>query len=135
MGEVKEVNIKNQTYSYYFNNMIDIKNFHSDLLKIDKKQHRDVDIYNIDYNTIKKYRNCNCDSDCDCDFENIRSVNLLYIIMYSATGYFKVKYGELYLTIDSTENYQELFLMLDQKLKPSMVEKNYFIKIIMLELQ
>ena len=94
MEEVKEVNIKNQTYSYYFDNMIDIKNFHSDLLKIDRKQHRDVDIYNIGYNTIKKYRNCNCDSDCDCDFENIRSVNLLYIIMYSATGYFKVKFGE-----------------------------------------
>ena len=37
MGEVKEVNIKNQTYSYYFDSMIDIKNFHSDLLKIDKK--------------------------------------------------------------------------------------------------
>ena len=36
MGEVKELNIKNQTY-YYFNDNIDIKVFQSNLLKIDKK--------------------------------------------------------------------------------------------------
>ena len=59
MGEVKEINIKNQTY-FYFDDMIDIKNFHSDLLKIDKKLHRGVDIYYIGCNTIKKISNCNC---------------------------------------------------------------------------
>ena len=36
MGQVKELNIKNQTY-YYFNEIIDKKDFHSNLLKIDKK--------------------------------------------------------------------------------------------------
>ena len=36
MGKVKELNIKNRTY-YYFNDIIDIKDFHSNLLKIDKK--------------------------------------------------------------------------------------------------
>ena len=36
MVEAKEVNIKNQTY-YFFDDMIDTKNFHSNLLKIDKK--------------------------------------------------------------------------------------------------
>ena len=36
MGEVKALNIKNQTY-YFFNDMINIQNFHSNLLKIDKK--------------------------------------------------------------------------------------------------
>ena len=36
MGEVKELNIKNQT-DYYFNDNIDIKDFQSNLLKIDKK--------------------------------------------------------------------------------------------------
>ena len=36
MGEVKEINIKNRTL-YFFDDMIDIKNFHSNLLKIDKK--------------------------------------------------------------------------------------------------
>ena len=43
MGQVKEINIKNQTY-YFFDDMIDTKNFHSNLLKIDKKSHKDIDI-------------------------------------------------------------------------------------------
>ena len=43
MGEVKELNIKNRTY-YYFNDIIDIKDFQSKLLKIDKKQYKDIDI-------------------------------------------------------------------------------------------
>ena len=52
MGEVKELNIKNQTY-YFFDDIIDIKNFNSNLLKIDKKSHKDIDIYYIGYITIK----------------------------------------------------------------------------------
>ena len=108
MGEVKELNIKNRTY-YYFDDTIEIRNFHSDLLKIDEKSHRDFDIYYINYNTIKKFSNCNCDCDCDCDYENIRSVNALYLIIYSATGFFKEKYNEKYLILDWTEKYEEVF--------------------------
>ena len=44
MGKVKELKIKNQTY-YYFNDIIDIKNFQSNLLKIDKKQYKSIDIH------------------------------------------------------------------------------------------
>ena len=108
MGEVKELNIKNRTY-YYFDDTIEIRNFHSDLLKIDEKSHRDFDIYYINYNTIKKFSNCSCDCDCDCDYENIRSVNALYLIIYSATGFFKEKYNEKYLILDWTEKYEEVF--------------------------
>ena len=57
MGQVKELNIKNQTY-YFFDDMIDIKNFNSNLLKIDKKSHKDIDIYYIGYITIKKFSDC-----------------------------------------------------------------------------
>ena len=46
MGEIKELSIKNQTY-YFLDDMINIKNFHSNLLKIDKKSHKDTDIYYI----------------------------------------------------------------------------------------
>ena len=46
MEKVKELNIKNQTY-YFFNDMINIKTFHSNLIKIDKKPYKDVDIYHI----------------------------------------------------------------------------------------
>ena len=98
MGKVKKLNIKNQTY-YYFNDIINIKDFHSNLLRIDKKQHKDVNIYYIGYITIKKFGDC----------ENIQSVNPLYLIIYSATGYFEEKYGEKYLTLDSTEKYDEVF--------------------------
>ena len=43
MGQDKELNIKNRIY-YYFNDIIDIKDFQSKLLKIDKKQYKDIDI-------------------------------------------------------------------------------------------
>ena len=35
MGQVKEINIKNQTY-HFFDDMINIKNFNSNLLKIER---------------------------------------------------------------------------------------------------
>ena len=98
MGEVKEMNIKNQTY-YFFDDMIDIRNFHSNLLKIDKKLHKDIDIYYIGYITIKKFSDC----------ENIHSVNPLYLIIHSAAGYFKEKNGEKYLIISMPESYEEVF--------------------------
>ena len=78
MGEVKEINIKNQTYCF-LNDIVDIRDFRSNLLKIDKKLHKDVDIYYIGYITIKKFDDC----------KNIHSVNPLYLIFHSATGYFK----------------------------------------------
>ena len=98
MGKLKELNIKNQTY-YFFNEMINIKNFHSNLLKIDKKSHKDFDIYYIGYITVKKIG----------DFENIHSVNPLYLLIHSATGYFKENNGEKYLILDPIEKYEEVF--------------------------
>ena len=80
MGEVKKINIKNQTY-YFFDDMIDIRSFHSNLLKTDKKFHKDIDIYCIGYITINKFSDC----------ENIRCVNPLYLIIHSATGHLKRK--------------------------------------------
>ena len=37
MGKVKQIEIKNRTY-YFYNDMINLKNFESILLKIDKKK-------------------------------------------------------------------------------------------------
>ena len=39
MGSIKDINIKNRTY-YFFDDMINIKNFGSNLLKIDKKPYK-----------------------------------------------------------------------------------------------
>ena len=98
MGETKELNIKNQTY-YFFDDMIDIRNFQSNLLKIDKKHYKDFDIYYIGYITIKKIGDC----------KNIHSVNPLYLIIHSATGYFKENNGEKYLILDLADKYEEVF--------------------------
>ena len=36
METIKQINIKNRTY-YFYNDIIDIKNFDSSMLKLDKK--------------------------------------------------------------------------------------------------
>ena len=53
MGTIKEINIKNRTY-YFYNEIIDIKTFDSNMLKLDKKPYKNLDIYNIGYVTVKK---------------------------------------------------------------------------------
>ena len=67
MGYIKEINIKNKKF-FFFNGMINIKDFDSNLLKIDKKSYKNIGIYNIGYIAIKKLD----------DYENIYSVNPLY---------------------------------------------------------
>ena len=53
MREIKQINIKNRTY-YFYNNIIDLKDFDAKFLKIDKKFHKNLDIYYIGYITNKK---------------------------------------------------------------------------------
>ena len=106
MEKVKELNIKNRTY-YYFNGIIDIKGFQSNLLEIDKKQYKDIDIYYIGCITIKKLDDC----------ENIYRVNPFYLLIYSATECFKQKNSEKYLVIDSTEKYEEVFSGIKKEIK------------------
>ena len=97
MGTIKQINIKNRTY-YFYNDMIDIKTFDSDLLKIDKKSYKDIGIYNIGYITIKKID----------DYENIYSVNPLYLTISHASGYIEEKDVNKYLIFDSTDENKEL---------------------------
>ena len=70
MGNIKQIKIKNRTY-YFFNDMINIEEFDSSLLKIDKKSYKNIGIYNTEYITIKKID----------DYENIYSVSPLYLII------------------------------------------------------
>ena len=46
MGSINEINIKNRIY-HFFNDMIKIKNFDTDLLKIDKKSYKNINVYYI----------------------------------------------------------------------------------------
>ena len=80
MGEVKQINIKNRTY-YFYNDIINLKNVESKLLKIDKKSYKNIGIYNIGYITIKKIDDC----------ENIYSVNPLYLRVDHAKEYIEEK--------------------------------------------
>ena len=54
MGSIKEINIKHWTY-YYFDDMINIKNFDSNLLKIGKKSYKNIDTDYIGYITNFDY--------------------------------------------------------------------------------
>ena len=63
MENTKEINIKNRTY-YFFDDIINIENFNSDLLKIDKKTYKNIGIYYIGYITMK-----------NSDYVKINSVN------------------------------------------------------------
>ena len=68
MVKFKQIEIKNRTY-YFYNNIINIEEFKSSLLKIDKKSYKDIDMCYIAYITIKKIGDC----------ENIYSENPFYL--------------------------------------------------------
>ena len=93
MGNIKQINIKNRKY-YFFNAMINIKDFDPSLIKIDKKLCKNISIYHIGYITIKSISDC----------ENINSVNPLYLMIREVDGYIKEESnGNEYLTFACTE--------------------------------
>ena len=96
MGIIKEINIKNRIY-YFFDNMINIKDFNSNLIKIDKNSYKNIDIYYIGYITMK-----------DFDYVKVNSVNSLYLIMNKVDGYFEEINGNKYLTLVFTDKNKEV---------------------------
>ena len=97
MEEVKQIYIKNRTYNFY-NDMINLKNFEPNLLKIDKKSYKNVGIYNIGYIEIKKID----------DYENIYNANSLHFRASDTNGYIEEKNDKKYLIFDSTDENKEL---------------------------
>ena len=102
MGTIKSINIKNWTYDFY-SDKIDLENFESSLLKLDKKSYKDIGIYNIGYITIKKIGDC----------KKIYSVNPLYLRITHASGYIEHSSTEeinenKYLIFDSIDENKEL---------------------------
>ena len=90
MGNIKEINIKNRTY-YFFDDMIHITTFGPNLLKIDKKPYKNIDVYYIGYITMK-----------DSGYVKFKSVNPLYLIISEVDKHFELKNGNKYLILDST---------------------------------
>ena len=73
-GEAKHIEIKIELM--VFTTTINLKNFESNLLNIDKKHYKNIDIYYIVYITIKKNDDC----------KSIYSVNPLYLLVNHANG-------------------------------------------------
>ena len=97
MDVVKQIDIQNRTY-YFYNDIINVKNFDPVLLKIDKISCKDIGIYNIGHITIKKIDDC----------ESICSVNPLYLRVDHVNGYIEEKEANKYLVFDSTDENKEL---------------------------
>ena len=90
MGKVKQIEIKNRTYHFY-NNMIKLENFESNLLKIDKKHYKSIDIYYVRYITIKK-------------LVIVKVLSTLHLLVNHASGYIEEKNGNKYLISDDSSN-------------------------------
>ena len=97
MGKIKQIRIKNRTYSFY-NDIIDLKDFDARLLKTDTKSYKNIGIYNTGYITIKKIDDC----------ESIYSVNPLYLRVDHVNGYIEEKGVNKYLVFDSADENEEL---------------------------
>ena len=97
MGNIKQININNRTY-YFYNDIINIEEFNSSLLKIDQKWYKEIDIYYIGYIKIKK----------NGDYENTYSLNPLYLIIGKVDGHIEENNGNKYLVFDSTDENKEV---------------------------
>ena len=69
---------------YFFNGMISIEIFNPNLLKLDKKSYKNIDIYYIRYITKNDVG----------DYESFHSVNPLYFIVGEVNGYIAEKNGK-----------------------------------------
>ena len=76
MGETKQINVKNRFY-YLYRNLIDIKNFDAEFLKIDKKSYKSIDIYYIGNSPFIKIG----------DYWSNFTVNPLYLDIAHPSGY------------------------------------------------
>ena len=60
------------------------------MLKVDKKNYKDINIYDIGYVTFQEIANCN----------NINSINPLYLMIDKMIDHFEEKSGNKYLVLD-----------------------------------
>ena len=94
MVTAKQMNIKNRTY-YFYNDMINVKDFDPKLLKLDKKSFKNISIYYIGYITKK-------------DEYKINSVNPLYFLAGEIDGFVEENERNKYLNIAFTDSNSEV---------------------------
>ena len=81
MVTTKQMNIKNRTY-YFYDDMVNIKYFDPNFLKLGKKSFKNIGVYYIEYITKS-------------DEYKINSVNPLYLLVHRIEGSFLKKKEEV----------------------------------------
>ena len=97
MVTTKRLSIKNRTY-YFHDDLINLKNFDPTLLNLHNKSLMDISIYYIECITTKSIS----------DYENITSVNSLYLIINDVDGYIEENDKNKNLSFASTDNNKEV---------------------------
>ena len=95
INKVKDIDIKNRTY-YFFNDIINIKTFDANNIKIDEKSNKNILIYYIGYVTIKHSK-----------YVKTVSVNTLYLYFNKVNGHFEKINENKYLTLVPTNESKE----------------------------
>ena len=95
-NKVKDIDIKICTY-YFFDDIINVKNFDPNNIKIVKKSYKNILIYYIRYVTIKNSK-----------YVKINSVTPLYLIFNKVNGYFEKINKSKYLTLVPTNESKEI---------------------------
>ena len=92
---MKDINIKSRTY-YFFVDIINIKIFDPNNIKVDEKSYKNVLIYSNGYVIIK-----------DLKCLTISSINPLYLIFSIVNGYFEEINKRKYITLVCTNESKE----------------------------
>ena len=93
--KVKDIDIRNRTY-YFFNDIINIKNFNPNNIEVDENSYKNILNYYFGYVAIK-----------DSKYVKINSVNPLHLIFKKVNRYFEEINGNKYLTLVPTNERKE----------------------------
>ena len=116
MGEIKQINIKNQTY-YFYNDIIDLDEFDGSKIKVDKKDFNDIGIYYLGYEHKKKITESN----------EINSVNSLYLKTTNMKGQFeKVKDDPGYLIISGDDDVFKKLVDIFEDIKDKIIKRIWY---------
>ena len=112
---MKDINIKSRTY-YFFDDIINIKNFDPNNIKVDEKSYKNVLTYSIGYVMIK-----------DLKCVTISSINPLYLIFSIVNGYFEEINKNKYLTLVPPNESKEIIKKYEEmwKKKKDDYDKKY----------
>ena len=91
----KDIDVKNRTY-YFFDDIINTKNFDPNNIEINEKSYENIFIYYIGYVTIKDHK-----------YLKINSVNPLYLFFSKVNGYFEEINKNKYLMLLSANESEE----------------------------